>query len=181
MVGVNKVFNGKPTAADVIITPTFEAAAEIIEAGSDIVGLDCTARGRSWDDVHKIVSDIKKFYPHVPIMADISTAEEETMAAQMGVDSVSTTLSGYTYTSLGMTEEESRSLTHYPAGQEPPPDFELIETLRRQTDVYINAEGRFWEPDEVRQAFRRGADMVTVGTAITAPHLITKRFVDAIR
>ena len=180
VVGINKIAHGTPTAADVIITPSFEAAAEIIEAGSDIVALDCTARGRSWDDVHKLVSDIKKHYPDIPLMADISTAEEGIMAAKMGVDIVSTTLSGYTNTSLGITEEEARTMTKYPEGMEPPPDFALIEALRQQTDLYINAEGRFWETGQVQQAFRCGADMVTVGTAITAPQLITRRFVKAI-
>jgi len=181
VVGVNKIFNGKPTAADVVITPTFEAAAEIIEAGCDILGIDCTARGRTWEDVRALLCDIRKRYPHIPIMADISTVEEGIMAAQMGADIVSTTLSGYTNTSLGISEEEARALTSYPQGQEPPPDLKLIEELRRHTNKYINAEGRFWETGQVRLAFRSGADMVTVGTAITAPQLITKRFVSSIK
>ena len=181
VIGINKVFQGKPSAADVVITPNFEAAAEIIEAGCDILGMDCTARGRSWDDVHTIINTIQNHYPHIPIMADISTAEEGKMAAQMGVTILSTTLSGYTNTSLGITEEQARSLTHYPDGKEPLPDFELIKILRQNTDLCINAEGRFWEIQQLQEAFRCGADMVTVGTAITAPQLITKRFVNAIR
>jgi N-acylglucosamine-6-phosphate 2-epimerase len=181
IVGVNKIIRGKPTAADVIITPNFEAAAEIIEAGCDILGIDCTARGRSWNDIEKLLDEIKKHYPHVPIMADISTVEEGTMAAQMGVDILSTTLSGYTNTSLGITEDEARALTSYPEGREPPPDLELIKALREKSDLLINAEGRFWEAGQVQEAFRSGANMVTVGTAITAPQLITKRFISAIR
>jgi len=180
IVGVNKIFNGKPTATDVVITPTFEAAAEIIEAGCDILGIDYTARGRTWEDVRKLLHDIRKRYPHIPVMADISTVEEGVMAAQMGVDIVSTTLSGYTNTSLGISEGEAEALTNYPDGQEPPPDLKLIEELRRHIDKYINAEGRFWETGQVRQAFQLGADMVTVGSAITAPQLITRRFVNSI-
>jgi len=181
VVGVNKIFKGVPTAADVVITPTFEAAAEIIEAGCDILGIDCTARGRSVDDVHRLLSEIRKHYPGVPIMADISTTEEGVIAAQMGVDIVSTTLSGYTNTSLGITGDEARALTGYSRGEELPPDFRLIEELRRLTDVYINAEGRFWEVGQALQAFDCGADMITIGTAITAPQLITKRFTSAIQ
>lgn len=180
VIGVNKIIKGKPTAADVIITPTFEAAAEIIEAGCDILGIDCTARGRSWDDVGMLLEKIKKHYPRIPIMADISTLEEGLRAAGFGAHILSTTLSGYTNTSLGLTEEEARGLTQYQEGQEPPPDLELVEQLRERTDLYINAEGRFWEIEQVKKAFKCGADMITVGTAITAPQLITKRFVNAI-
>ena len=180
IIGVNKKYKGIPTAADVIITPTFEAAAEILEAGCDILGIDCTTRGRSRDDVYALLERIRKHYPGVPIMADISTLEEGLTAADMRVDILSTTLSGYTNTSLGLTQEEARALTSYPDGQEPPPDMKLIEELRMRTELLINAEGRFWEVGQVKQAFRCGADMVTVGSAITAPQLITRRFVNAI-
>ena len=180
LVGVNKVYKGIPTAADVIITPSYEAAVEIIEAGCDILGIDCTARGRSYDDVNRIIEAIKKHYPDIPIMADISTLEEGIMAAKMGVDILSTTLSGYTNTSLGMSEEEARNFSRYPSGQEPLPDFQLISDLRKHCDLLINAEGRFWEIAEIQKAFTSSADMLTVGTAITSPQLITKRFVTAI-
>lgn len=181
VVGVNKIIGERmPTAADVIITPTFDAAAEIIEAGCDILGIDCTARGRSYDDVARLLEEIRRHYPAIVIMADISTLEEGVTAAKMGVDIVSTTLSGYTNTSLNLSEEEARGLSKYPEGEEPPPDFDLISALRQAVDIPINAEGRIWEAEQLRQAFACGADMVTVGTAITAPQLITKRFAAAI-
>jgi N-acylglucosamine-6-phosphate 2-epimerase len=41
-------------------------------------------------------------------------------------------------------------------------------------------EGRVWSPDEVKQAYEYGAFAVVVGSAITRPQLITKRFVNAI-
>ncbi len=181
VIGVNKVIGDRvPTAADVIITPTFESAAEIIEAGCDVLGIDCTARGRSFDDVAALLARIRAAYPGIPIMADISTVEEGLMAAGFGVDIVSTTLSGYTNTSLGIPEAASRAMTKYPEGQEPPPDFELILVLRNKISTLINAEGRFWEVGQMQRAFAMGADMVTIGTAITAPQLITKRFAQAI-
>ena len=181
VIGVNKVYRDRPTAADVIITPTLKSAVEIIEAGCDILGIDCTARGRSWDDVARLLDSIRALYPGLPIMADISTFEEGIKAAQLGVQYLSTTLSGYTNTSLGLTEEEARQHTSYPEGSEPPPDLDLITMLRSNTSLPINAEGRFWTTEQVCQAFRNGADYVTIGTAITAPQLITRRFVDAIR
>ena len=182
VVGVNKVFSSRrPTAADVTITPSFEAAAQVIEAGCDILGIDCTARGRSWEDVRRLLQDIFAAYPGIPVMADISTLEEGLMATDMGAQILSTTLSGYTSTSLGLTLEQARELTGYPDDQEPPPDLELIRQLRARTSLPINAEGRYWEVQQVRQAFDNGADYVTVGSAITAPQLITRRFVQGIR
>jgi len=182
LIGVNKIYkNIPPTAADITITPTYEAAVAIIEAGCDIVGIDCTIRGRSYQDLAEIIEALKKNYPHIPIMGDLSTLEEGLMAAELGVDILSTTLSGYTNTSLGISEEEARNLSSYPEGQEPPPDFELIRQLRQKTDKLINAEGRFWEIADVKEAFRCGTDMITIGSAITAPQLITKRFAYAIK
>jgi N-acylglucosamine-6-phosphate 2-epimerase len=59
------------------------------------------------------------------------------------------------------------------------PDLELVENLARETDLPIIAEGRYSTPNEVREAFDRGAFAVVVGRAITEPQLITKRFVQA--
>ena len=60
------------------------------------------------------------------------------------------------------------------------PDFVLLHQLRKYyPDVPIMAEGRYWEYDEVERAFAMGAHNVVVGTAITRPHLITKRLMEA--
>jgi N-acylglucosamine-6-phosphate 2-epimerase len=40
----------------------------------------------------------------------------------------------------------------------------------------VIAEGRFWTPFEVGHAFELGASAVVIGTAITSPVDITKRF-----
>ena len=181
VIGVNKVYKEPPTAFSVNITPNYATATAIIEAGCDIVALDTTARGRSWQDVKDIIAEIRKNYPEVPIMADLSTLEEALMAAEMGVDIISTTLSGYTNTSLGVSEAEGKLLSQYPAGAEPPPDYQLIRDIRAHTKVLINAEGRFWEIAQAQEAFRCGADMITVGSAITAPQKTTKRFYDALK
>ena len=181
VIGVNKIYNEPPTAFSVNITPSFAAAAEIIEAGCDILALDTTIRGRSRQDVKDIIDAIRSHYPEVPIMADISTLEEALLAAELGVDIISTTLSGYTNTSLGVSEEEGKLLSQYPAGAEPPPDYQLIKDIRAKTTILINSEGRFWEVAQAREAFRCGTDMITIGSAITAPQKITKRFYDALK
>jgi N-acylglucosamine-6-phosphate 2-epimerase len=185
VIGINKVTDSSVMRPDkVYITPTFEAAAEVIEAGCDILGMDFTPRMRNYADIEALVKKIRKAYPCVPIMADISTLDEGIMAAQMGADIVSTTLSGYTLDSIQQLQADTSALLeeYKKTGEIPEfePDYALIDALKNRINVPINAEGRFWERNDVVNGFRAGADMVTVGTAITAPEAITKRFVHAI-
>ena len=59
-------------------------------------------------------------------------------------------------------------------------DSLLLEELVKNFPLYkIVAEGRYWERDQVKKAFDLGAYNVVVGTAITRPHLITKRLMEA--
>ena len=185
VIGINKVTEGEAMRPDrVYITPSFEAAVDVIEAGCDVLGMDMTPRGRSWSEIGALVERIKKAYPDLPIMADISTLEEGVMAERLGADIVSTTLSGYTLESIRqMSGDIGELLAAYKkTGEIPefPPDYALIAALKERIHVPVNAEGRFWERAEVQKGFALGADMVTVGAAITAPEAITKRFVHAI-
>ncbi|MFN4152976.1 MAG: N-acetylmannosamine-6-phosphate 2-epimerase, partial [Candidatus Sericytochromatia bacterium] len=41
-------------------------------------------------------------------------------------------------------------------------------------------EGKIWEPHQVKESFDRGSYAVVVGSAITRPQLIAKRFSEAI-
>lgn len=184
IVGINKALSdAPPTINDVIITPTFESAAAVIEAGCDIVGLDCTPRGRTYDDVEKIIDQIKKHYPDVLIMADISTLEEGVMSEQMGVDIVSTTLSGYTFESLKTynvnISDTGELLSSENAEKLKKPDYDLVKKLRERITVKINGEGRYSTTKQVIKAMCAGADMVTIGGAITMPEKITRKFVNA--
>ena len=185
IIGINKVVDNEPQSINkVYITPSFESAAEVIEAGADILGIDCTPRGRTYDDINKIIEQVKKYYPAILIMADLSTLEEGLKAEEMGAHIVSTTLSGYTPSSLPSnlknyflsTEEAKFSEKIY----EEEPDFRLIKELKKNVKVKINGEGRFWEPSQITKAMKYGADMVTVGAAITMPEKITSKFVKAI-
>lgn len=185
VIGINKVTNGESMRPDrVYITPSFEAAVEVIEAGCDILGVDMTPRGRSWSEIGSLVERVKRAYPNIPIMADISTLEEGVMAEQLGADIVSTTLSGYTLDSIRQMGGDTPALLaeYQKTGEIPefPPDYALIAALKERISVPINAEGRFWERADVQQGFAAGASMVTVGAAITAPEAIVKRFGAAI-
>jgi N-acylglucosamine-6-phosphate 2-epimerase len=102
---------------------------------------------------------------HVPVMADISCIEDSLASEEAGADWIGTTLAGYT------THGRPKS-----AG----PDLELISILAERTSRPIIAEGRISEPTQVSEAFQRGAYAVVIGTAITRPQDITRRFVAAL-
>lgn len=145
----------------VYITPTVKDVLELINAGADIVAFDGTSRprpnGDTLEDLIKYIRINKRIS-----MADISTVEEGVNAANAGADMLSTTLSGYTQFSQNRPEG---------------PDFELLEQLVKETNKPVVLEGRIWEPEEVDKAFELGAHCVVIGSAITRPQLITKRFV----
>ena len=143
----------------VYITPSVDDVIKLIEAGADIIAFDGTQRPRP----SKLSDMIKYIHINKRIaMADISTLEEGIEAAKLGADIISTTLAGYTV-------ESSDS----PEG----PDFPLLEKLVKAVDVPVVLEGRIWTPEEVNKAFEIGAHAVVIGSAITRPQLITKRFV----
>lgn len=144
----------------VYITPTIKEVDELIMAGADIIAFDGTSRKRQ-NSIEEMVNKIHS--SNRLAMADISTLEEGLSCAKLGADIISTTLSGYTMESLPAKDE---------------PDFELLEQLVKNTDKPIILEGRIWEPKEVKKAFELGAHSVVIGSAITRPQLITKRFIN---
>lgn len=146
----------------VYITPNVKDVIELVEAGADIIATDATQRKRPNDEKLK---DLIK-YIHINkrlAMADISTLEEGLYAKDLGADIISTTLAGYTLESANSPTNE--------------PDFELLKQLVEQTNLPVVLEGRIWEPKQVDKAFELGAHCVVIGSAITRPQLITKRFV----
>jgi N-acylglucosamine-6-phosphate 2-epimerase len=157
----------KDRLSSVYITPTFDDAAALAKAGSDIVALDCTLRKRKdgstvRDIITRIHDELKK-----PVWADVATYEEGIAAAKAGADIVSTTLSGYTEETANTTIDG--------------PDFDLLHKLHKALpDRVVIMEGKIWTPEELAKAFKCGAYAVVVGSAITRPQLITRRFVDAI-
>jgi N-acylglucosamine-6-phosphate 2-epimerase len=97
-------------------------------------------------------------------MADVATFEEGLYAAEtLGVDVISTTLSGYT--------AETKHLIN--------PDFKLVERLAEKSTLPIVCEGRLRSTDDVRRAFDCGAFAVVVGGAITGIDLLVQKFVGA--
>jgi N-acylglucosamine-6-phosphate 2-epimerase len=151
-------------SSEVYITPTFNAAKEVAEAGADAIAIDATLRRRPNDEcLRDIILRIKEDL-NLPVMADISTLKEGLNAVETeGVDFVGTTLSGYTNNTKHIVKT----------------DFELVEKLAQRLNVPIICEGRLASPDDVRRAFDYGAFAVVVGGAITGIDQLVQQFVSA--
>lgn len=147
----------------VFITPGWAEAKAVAGAGADIIALDATQRPRaSGEKVADLIQRIHKDLG-LPVMADVSTVQEAKEAEAAGADLIATTLAGY-------TEE-----TKHQQG----PAFDLLEKLVQSLRVPVVMEGRIWTPEEAARALELGAYAVVVGTAITRPQVITRRFVEA--
>ncbi len=148
----------------VYITPGLDEVQGLIEAGADIIAFDGTSRPRNNCTLREMIDVIHNSSRFA--MADISTLEEGVNCANLGADLISTTLAGYTMES---GEPSDR------------PDFELLKSLVNNINKPVILEGRIWSPDEAKKAFELGAHCVVIGSAITRPQLITKRFVEGIK
>jgi N-acylglucosamine-6-phosphate 2-epimerase len=154
----------------VYITATFADVASIAPY-CDIVALDATRRPRpNGETLETIVRQTRQQFPDLLLMADIATVEEGLYAASLGFDCIGTTLSGYTLESQAIQEKAAAPSS---------PDFALLSSLTSQIEVPVILEGRIWLPEEVSQAFQLGAHAVVVGSAVTRPYEIVRRFVSA--
>jgi len=158
IIGIHKVFSDQ---YPVYITPDFDAAAAIVEAGAEIVALDCTLRPRNGESPEILIRRIRDELK-AEVFADISTFEEGIAAADWGATYVATTLSGYTAETQPKPEQ---------------PDLTLLGRLAVRLPVPVVAEGRYNSPQWVKRGFEAGAHAVVVGTMITNPREITRAFV----
>jgi N-acylglucosamine-6-phosphate 2-epimerase len=156
--------------SEVFITPTLLDALDIAETCPEIIALDATRRHRPRGESLENIFSILRRRTASLIMADISDFEEGMQAAEMGFDLIGTTLSGYTDYSLSSDGQYE-------------PDLKLIYLLARELGqtVPVIAEGRYWQPEDAVKALNQGAWAVVVGSAITRPQLITRRYVDKIQ
>lgn len=150
--------------SDVYITPELEDATAIAAAGADIVAVDATLRVRPGG------LRTERFLRHLtralaqPVLADVDCIEAGVAARAAGAAAVATTLSGYTH----------------PGPAPEGPDIELVAGLAAELDCPVLAEGRYATPRDVRRAAEAGAFAVVVGTAITDPLALTRRFAGAL-
>lgn len=157
IIGIQKIYS----RSAVYITPDFDAARLVARAGADIIALDATSRPRPvplGDLIRFVHEELGKL-----VMADVSTLAEGRAAAEHGADYVASTLSGYV------------------GGAPPPPgpDVALVRALSIHLAVPVIAEGRLGGPEDVAAVREAGAHAAVIGTAITNPREIARRFVRA--
>lgn len=151
---------------EVYITPTIEEVDQLVECGVDIIATDCTICKRpQGQTLDRFFKEVRSKYPNQLFMADCSTYEEGVHAAELGLDLIGTTMCGYTNHTRGTVL----------------PNVELMRRLVKDTNKPIIAEGGIWTPEQLKAAMDAGVWAAVIGSAITRPMEITKRFVKAIR
>lgn len=163
VIGIIKtVYDDSP----VYITSTPQDVRALAACGVDIIAMDATDRphhgGKTLEDIFPA---LRQEFGDMIFMADCSCFEDGIRAQKLGFDCVGTTLSGYTQATQGTAL----------------PNFPLMERFARELDIPVIAEGGIWSPAELKQAFQCGVHAAVVGTAITRPREITRRFADALK
>jgi N-acylglucosamine-6-phosphate 2-epimerase len=152
--------------SEVYITPTLKEVKELMKARPDIIALDATNRLRPGGIYLKeFFNKIKEEFPDMLFMADCATFDDALEAYGLGFDIVGTTLCGYT--------NETRN--------EKLPAISLMKEMVEKLPVPVIAEGGISSPEELKEALDTGVFAAVVGSAITRPSEITKRFTKAIR
>ena len=154
--------------SDVYITATMNEVDTLYASGADVIAMDATHLMRpnniSLDDFYY---QVRNKYPDIVLMADCSTVEEAIHADELGFDYIGTTLVGYTDHSKNLKIEEN--------------DFEIIRQILVKVKNPVIAEGNIDSPEKARRVLELGCHSVVVGSIITRPQIITKRFADEIK
>lgn len=159
---VKQVYDG----CDVYITPTMKEVDDLAATGVEIIAMDATKRPRpDRRPIAEFFREVRAKYPDQLFMADCSCIEEGLHAAEIGFDLIGTTMASYTPYTKGTSI----------------PDFNMMKTLVEKSGKPVIAEGGIWSPAELKQALDTGALAAVVGTAITRPREITRRYVEAIQ
>ena len=149
--------------SDVFITATMKEIDELMSVQPEIIALEATDNIRpNGQTLADLFAQIKTKYPEQLLMADCSTYEEAVYADELGFDFIGTTLVGYTKQSKGAKIEAN--------------DFELIRKILAKVKHPVIAEGNIDTPEKVKRVLELGCYSVVVGSIITRPQLITKRF-----
>lgn len=146
--------------SEVYITPRFEDAAAIAEAGADIIAIDATLRDRpNGEQLPELVQRIRGELGKV-VMADADDMAGAKVAVAAGAEIVGTTLFGYT--------AQTRQYT--------PPGWDLLAQIATKLDCFTICEGGIASPEMAQKALAVGANSVVVGTAITGVDLKVQAF-----
>ncbi|MFB1049988.1 N-acetylmannosamine-6-phosphate 2-epimerase [Paraliobacillus sp. JSM ZJ581] len=154
--------------SEIFITATQKEVKALLDAQADMIAMDATFRERPNNETLKdIVAFVKEKAPHIGLMADCSTVEEAMKAERLGFDCISTTLVGYTKETEGQNIADN--------------DYKIFRSFIDAVSIPVVAEGKIDTPEKSKKVLELGATFVVVGSAITRPQLITKKFSDAIQ
>ncbi len=151
---------------NIYITPTMKEVDALVACGCEIIAMDATNRIRPESMLlDELFKEVREKYPDQLFMADCSTIEEGMHAAELGFNFIGTTMSGY---------------TEYTKGTKIP-NVAMIKELTLNSGKPVIAEGGIWCPEDLEQVLEAGAFAAVIGTAITRPMDITKRFAQVIK
>ncbi|MGL5440063.1 MAG: N-acetylmannosamine-6-phosphate 2-epimerase [Filifactoraceae bacterium] len=154
--------------SSVYITPTIKEVDDLVSCGVDIIAVHATCELRPNKlTLEDFFNEVKKRYPEQLFMADCSTVEEAVNAERLGFDFIGTTLIGYTPHSKDLKVENN--------------DFEIIKSILKKVTKPVIAEGNIDTPEKAARVLALGCYSVVVGSAITRPQCITKKFADEIQ
>lgn len=153
--------------SDVYITPTISEVDDLVKTGCEIIAMDATSSLRPNNiPLDIFFKQVREKYSNQLFMADCSTIEEAINADKLGFDFIGTTLVGYTSQSHKDRIEAE--------------DFKIIREIIKNVSHPVIAEGNIDTPEKARRVLDLGCYSVVVGSIITRPQVITKRFTDMI-
>lgn len=151
--------------AEAFITATMKEIDELMTVKPEIIAIDATSSTRPYGQtLATFFKQIKEKYPEQLLMADCSTVEEALYADTLGFDFIGTTLVGYTTQSKGSKIESD--------------DFSIIREIIAKVKHPVIAEGNIDSPEKAKRVLEIGCFSVVVGSSITRPQLITKKYTD---
>lgn len=153
--------------SEIYITPTMKEIRELMEVKPEIIALDATDRLRpQGKTLDQFFAEIKAEFPDVLLMADCSTYEECIHADELGFDFIGTTMVGYTPESKHLKIDED--------------DFKILRDVLANVKHRVICEGNIDSPQKARRVIDLGSFCVVVGSSITRPQLITKKYAQAL-
>ena len=144
------------------ITPSIGDILSLYDVGAKIVAVDFTLRESKNATYYRGLMKTVKGKGDLKIVADISTINEAVMAYKCGVDYVSSTLVGYT---------PHTSHMHLP-------ELNIIKQFNERLAIPYFAEGGFCLEKDIKKALGFNAHGVIIGTAITRPHILIKKYIE---
>ena len=163
IIGLVKVFRDD---TEVFMTPSMKEVEMVMEAGADVIAIDGTDRLIDGKRGMDIITEIKHKYPEAIVLADVRDEVDADECLKLGADMVAPTFYRF------KKDAKSTDL----------PDWEMVSRLCSVAKGrgIVLMEGKIWTPDDAIRALHYGCHAVVVGSAITRPHLIARRFYDHI-